>query len=145
MNESETVEKIFSYKTIAVVGLSPKPQRPSYGVAKYLQSQGYRIIPVNPTVKEVLGEKSYPTLADIPEKVDIVDVFRRPEHVPPIADEAINIGAKALWLQDGVIAPDAAKKAEQAGLLVIMDDCMLRRHQALSDPDYNPHCEINFD
>ncbi len=142
MNEKETIQNIFAMKTIAVVGLSPKEIRPSYGVARYLQSVGYKIIPVNPGHHEILGEKSYPTLTDIPIKVDVVDVFRRPEHVLPITDAAIEIGAKAIWFQDGVINAGAAKKAEEAGLLVVMNDCMLRQHQAMGDPNYAPHCEI---
>ena len=142
MNEKETIHKILAMKTIAVVGLSPKEMRPSYGVAKYLQSVGYKIIPVNPGHPEILGEKSYPTLRDIPVKIDVVDVFRRPEHVLPIAEVAIEIGAKAIWFQDGVVNEAAAKLAEEAGLLVIMDDCMLRQRQAMVDPNYAPHCEI---
>jgi len=142
MNEKETIQKIFAMKTIAVVGLSPKEIRPSYGVARYLQSAGYKIIPVNPGHPEILGEKSYPTLKDIPIEVDIVDVFRKPEHVMPITEAAIEIGAKAIWFQDGVINAEAAKKAEDAGLQVVMDDCMLRQHQAIGDPTYSPHCEI---
>ena len=142
MNENETVQKIFEMKTIAVVGLSPNEARPSYGVARYLQSVGYKIIPVNPGHPEILREKSYPTLNDIPIEVDVVDVFRRPEHVIPITEAAIEIGAKAIWFQDGVINEEAAKLAEEAGLLVVMDDCMLRQHQAMDDPNYAPHCEI---
>ncbi len=142
MNEQDTIKQILHFKTIAVVGLSPKPIRPSYRVAEYMQSQGYKIIPVNPGQDEILGEKSYPTLRDIPESVDIVDVFRRPELVEPITDATIEIGAKAIWFQDGVINDVAAKKAEDAGLLVVMDDCILRQHQAQSIPDYAPHCEI---
>ena len=129
MNEPETIRKIYELKTIAVVGLSPKPERPSHYVAKYLQEQGYRIIPVNPGHDDLLGETSYAVLRDIPEPVDVVDVFRRPEHVDSIADAAIEIGAKALWLQDGVVNETAAMRAEGAGLLVIMNDCMLRRHR----------------
>lgn len=144
MNEEKTIQKIFNMKTIAVVGLSPKEVRPSYGVAKYLQNAGYKIVPVNPGHPVILGEKSYPTLRDIPFKVDVVDVFRRPEHVVPIADAAVEIGAKAIWFQDGVINEKAAKLAKDAGLLVVMDDCMLRQHQAMSDPNYAPHCEIKF-
>ncbi|MBC8216693.1 MAG: CoA-binding protein [Candidatus Marinimicrobia bacterium] len=142
MNEQDTIKQILHFKTIAVVGLSPKPIRPSYRVAEYMQSQGYKIIPVNPGQDEILGEKSYPTLRDIPESVDIVDVFRRPELVEPITDTAIEIGAKAIWFQDGVINDIAAKKAEDAGLLVVMDDCILRQHQAQNIRDYAPHCEI---
>ena len=142
MNEKETIQKILALKTIAVVGLSPNKARPSFGVAKYLQSVGYKIIPVNPGHPEILGEKSYPTLRDIPFKVDVVDVFRRPEHVLPIAEAAIEIGAKAIWFQDGVINNEAAKLAEDVGLLVVMDDCILRQRQAMDDPNYAPHCEI---
>lgn len=142
MNAKETIQKILAMKTIAVVGLSPKEIRPSYGVAKYLQSVGYKIIPVNPGHPQILGEKSYPTLRDIPVKIDVVDVFRRPEHVLPIAEAAIEIGAKAIWFQDGVVNEAAAKLAEEAGLLVVMDDCMLRQRQAIDDPKYAAHCEI---
>jgi len=142
MNEKETIQKILAMKTIAIVGLSPKEIRPSYGVARYLQSVGYTIIPVNPAHPEILGEKSYPTLRDIPVKVDIVDVFRKPEHVMPITEAAIKIGAKAIWFQDGVINEEAAKLAKDAGLLVVMDDCMLRQHKAVGNSDYAPHCEI---
>ena len=131
MNEQETIRKIYEMKTIAVVGLSPKSERPSHYVAKYLQEQGYRIIPVNPGHDELLGETSYATLQDIPESVDVVDVFRRPEHVDPIIDAAIEIGARALWLQDGVVNEGAAEWAEEAGLLVVMNDCMLRQHRQL--------------
>ena len=144
MNEEITIQKIFDMKTIAVVGLSPNEIRPSFGVAKYLQNVGYKIVPVNPGHPEILGEKSYPTLRDIPFKVDVVDVFRKPEHVTPIVEAAIEIGAKAIWFQDGVVNEEAAKLAEDAGLLVVMDDCMLREHQAMSDPNYAPHCEIKF-
>ncbi len=116
-------------RTVAVVGLSPDPSRPSHVVASYLKRQGYRIIPVNPTVSEVLGERSYPDLRSVPEPVDVVDVFRRPEHVPAIVEEAIAIGAKAVWLQEGVVHEEAAQRARQAGLRVVMDRCMLKEHQ----------------
>ena len=142
MNEKETIKNIFAMKTIAVVGLSPKEIRPSFGVAKYLQSKGYKIIPVNPGHPEILGEKSYPSLHDIPFKVDVVDVFRRSELVMPVAEAAIEIGAKAIWFQDFVINEKAAQKAEEAGLLVVMNDCMSRQRQAMDDPNYAPHCEI---
>jgi uncharacterized protein len=115
-------------KTIAVVGLSSKPERSSYGVAGYLQKHGYRVIPVNPRETEVLGEKSYASLNDIPEHVDIVDVFRRSEFVPEIADQAIKIGARALWLQMGVINEEAAEKARAAGLTVVMNQCIAVDH-----------------
>ena len=121
-------------KTIAVVGLSPKPERASFGVASYLQQHGYRIIPVNPTVDQVLGEKSYPDLTSVPERIDVVDIFRRSEDVPPVVDEAIRVGAKVIWMQEGVINEAAATKARQAGLEVIMDRCMLKEHQRLSNP-----------
>lgn len=121
MNAKETIQKILAMKTIAVVGLSPKEIRPSYGVAKYLQSIGYKIIPVNPGHPEILGEKSYPTLRDIPVKIDVVDVFRRPEHVLPIAEAAIEIGAKAIWFQDGVVNEAAAKLAEEAAAFTCCD------------------------
>lgn len=120
-----------SARTIAVVGLSPDPHRPSHGVARYLQRAGYRIIPVNPKVEEVLGEAAYANLTDVPHAVDVVDVFRRSEFVAPIVDEAIAIKAHAIWLQDGVVDVAAAARARAAGLDVVMDDCMMRRHAAL--------------
>jgi predicted CoA-binding protein len=113
------------------VGLSPKPFRASYGVAEYLQSVGYRIIPVNPNVSQVLGEKAYASLEEIPEKVDLVDVFRRSEAVPEIVDAAIRIGARAVWMQEGVAHEEAAAKARRAGLLVVMDTCILKDHHRL--------------
>ena len=115
-------------RTIAVVGLSSKRHRASYGVAEYLQSAGYRIIPVNPNEQEVLGEKSYPRLEDVPEKVDIVDIFRRSEMVSEVVESAIRIGAKAVWMQEGVIHSGAAERARQAGLIVVMDACMLKEY-----------------
>ncbi len=115
-------------RTIAVVGLSNRKFRPSYGVADYLKSVGYRIIPVNPLEKEVLGEKSYARLEDTPEKVDIVDVFRRSEFVPDIVDAAIRIHARAIWMQEGVIHHDAAERARRAGLFVQMNSCILKEH-----------------
>jgi predicted CoA-binding protein len=111
-------------KTVAVVGLSDKPDRDSYKVAKYLQEHGFRIIPVNPTVDHVLGEKSYASVTDIPMQVDVVDVFRKPEAVMPVVQEAIDAGASTLWLQLGVVNEEAAEKAEAAGLRVVMDRCM---------------------
>jgi uncharacterized protein len=118
-------------KTIAVVGLSSKKFRPSYGVAEYMQAQGYRIIPVNPNESEVLSEKSYPSIEDVPEHIDIVDIFRRSEFVGPIVDSAIRIGALAVWMQEGVEHHDAAKKAREAGLAVVMDRCILKEHMRL--------------
>lgn len=129
MNDISTIKKIFELKTIAVVGMSPKPERPSHYVALYLKDNGYEIVPVNPGHDEIAGLKSYPSLIDIPVKVDVVDVFRRSEFVDPIAKDAIKIGAKALWLQDNVINLDAEKLARNAGLMVVMNDCMLRQHR----------------
>jgi hypothetical protein len=127
-----TEEEILnSSRVIAVVGLSPKPERPSYGVASYAKKQGYRIIPVNPGAKEILGEACYPNLSSIPEQVDVVDIFRRSEEVPAIVEEAIKIGAKAVWMQEGVINEKAAARAREAGLLVVMDKCMLKEHWKL--------------
>ena len=120
-------------RVIAVVGLSPKEDRASYRVASYLKGQGYRIIPVNPAVTEVLGEKAYPSLEDIPAHIplDVVDVFRRPEDVPPIAEQAVVRGARTLWLQEGIVHEESARKAEAAGLRVIQDRCMLKEHKRL--------------
>jgi hypothetical protein len=115
-------------KTIAVVGLSGRPERPSFGVSEYMQSAGYRIIPVNPGETEVLGEKCYPRLEDIPEEVDIVNIFRRSEFVPEIVESAIRIGARAVWMQEGVMHPAAAERARQAGLFVVMNSCILKEH-----------------
>jgi predicted CoA-binding protein len=124
--EEETMdlveEQLRNSRTIAVVGLSDNPERASYGVARYLQEQGYRIIPVNPMVSEVLGEKSYPNLKSVPEPIDMVDIFRRSELVPPVVDEAIEVGARYIWMQDGVIHREAAARAEAAGIPVVMDD-----------------------
>jgi predicted CoA-binding protein len=127
--EVDVADRILaSARTIAVVGLSANPRRPSHGVARYLQRAGYRIIPVNPNLDEVLGERAYPDLREIPQPVDVVDVFRRSEFVGPIVDDAIAIKAGAVWLQDGVIDEAAAARARDAGLDVVMDDCMMRRH-----------------
>jgi predicted CoA-binding protein len=117
--------------TIAVVGLSSSRFRASYGVSQYMQSAGYRIIPVNPNEQEVLGEKAYARLEDVPEKIDVVDVFRRSEFVPEIVDAAIRVGAHAIWMQDGVVDEAAAQRARDAGLFVVMDDCILREHRRL--------------
>lgn len=115
-------------RTIAIVGLSNRKFRPSYGVAEYLKSAGYRIVPVNPSESEVLGEKSYARLEDIPERVDIVDIFRRSEFVPEIVESAIRIGARAVWMQEGVMHAEAAERARRAGLLVVMNTCILKEH-----------------
>jgi predicted CoA-binding protein len=118
-------------KTIAVVGLSDKPDRPSHSIPAYLQEQGYRIIPVNPKLSEVLGERAYTSLRDVPLPVDVVDIFRRAEDEPPIVEEAIAIGAKVVWMQLGIINEEAASRAETAGLTVVMDTCMGDTHQLL--------------
>lgn len=118
-------------KTIAVVGLSPDPTRPSHQVARYLQQQGYRIIPVNPAIAEVLGERCYPDIADVPEPIDLVDIFRRSELVLPVVEAAVAIGVKGIWMQDGVRNEAAAQLAGQAGIPVVMDDCTARQHRRL--------------
>jgi uncharacterized protein len=117
-------------RTIAVVGLSGSPLRPSHGVSAYMQAQGYRIIPVNPTIEEALGEKSYPSLRDVPETIDIVNIFRRPEFVAEIVDLAIELHVPAVWMQEEVIHEKAAEKARNAGLFVVMDRCILQEHRA---------------
>lgn len=127
-NSDEIRRLLENAKTIAVVGLSSSRMRPSHGVAEYLQRAGYKIIPVNPNEKEVLGERAVARLEDIREKVDIVDVFRRSEFVPEVAESAIAMGAKALWLQEGVINEEAAKRARAAGLFVAMDLCIFKEH-----------------
>jgi hypothetical protein len=118
-------------RTIAVVGLSAKRYRPSYGVAEYMQRAGYRIIPVNPHETEVLGEKCYPDVESVPEPIDIVDIFRRSEFVPEIVEAAIRKGAKVVWMQEGVIHEEAARRAREAGLEVVMDRCILKDHRRL--------------
>ncbi|MGA1995396.1 MAG: CoA-binding protein [Bryobacteraceae bacterium] len=129
---SGLADNLRAAKTIAVVGLSGRRYRPSHGVAEYLQRAGYRVIPVNPRETEVLGEKAYPDLASVPLPVDIVDIFRRSEHVPEIVEEAIRIGAKMVWMQEGVIHEDAAQSALAAGLEVAMDRCILKEHRRLA-------------
>ena len=126
-----TAELLQNAKTIAVVGLSSNRLRASYSVSEYMQSAGYKIIPVNPQETEVLGEKCYATLDDVPGPVDIVDIFRRPEFVPEIVEAAIRKGAHVIWMQEGVIHEDAAARARQAGLTVIMDHCILKEHGKL--------------
>jgi predicted CoA-binding protein len=127
-----TISEILqSSRTIAVVGLSSRRMRPSYGVSEYMQSAGYRIIPINPQETEVLGEKAYARLEDVPEPIDIVDVFRRSEFVPEIVESAIRAGAKAVWLQEGVVHAEAAQRARDAGLFVVEDRCILKEHRRL--------------
>lgn len=122
-------ELLRSSRVIAVVGLSSKKFRASYGVAEYMQREGYRIIPINPNETKVLGERAYARLEDVPEHIDIVDIFRRSEFVGPLVDSAIRIGAAAVWMQEGVEDQDAARKATEAGLMVVMDRCILKEHQ----------------
>lgn len=122
-------ELLRTARTIAVVGLSSKKARPSHGVTDYMQHAGYRIIPVNPNEAEVLGEKAYPDLDSVPEKIDIVDIFRRSEFVSDIVDAAIRIGARAVWMQEGVVDVEAAARARKAGLIVVMDRCILKEHR----------------
>jgi uncharacterized protein len=122
-------EVLAKAKTIAVVGLSSSPLRPSYGVAAYLQNTGYRIIPVNPQINGALGEKAVPSLADVPERIDIVDIFRRPEFVPEIVDQAIALNVLCIWMQEDVVHEEAADKARKAGIMVVMDSCILKEHR----------------
>ena len=117
-------------KTIAVVGLSNKPLRPSHGVSLYMQQQGYRIIPVNPNIQRVLGEKAYPSLKDVPENIDVVNIFRRPEFVTEVVEQAIALKIPAVWMQEEIIHEPAAEKARQAGIFVVMDRCILKEHRA---------------
>jgi uncharacterized protein len=133
LNSQETIQRILDEcKTIAVVGLSSDPSRPSHGVSSYMRRQGYRVIPVNPNETEVFGEKAYPELAAVPEEIDLVDVFRRSDEAGKAVDEAIAAGAKAVWLQEGVIDRNAAQRALAAGLLVVMDRCWLKEHIRIS-------------
>jgi uncharacterized protein len=133
-SDDELKQLMASASTIAVVGASSNPERASNGIMQKLQRVGYRVIPVNPRETEVLGERSYPSLSDIPEPVDIVNVFRRPEYTPPIADEAVKIGAKALWLQSGISNDEAAARASAGGLMVVMDTCLGTMHAVLQVP-----------
>jgi len=121
-------EVLESARTIAVVGLTDAPMRPSYGVSHYMQSKGYRIIPVNPNIKKWMGEKAYASLLDVPEKIDIVNVFRRTDAVPEVVEQAIQIKAPVIWMQEGVVHHKAAEKARQAGIFVVMDRCILKEH-----------------
>ena len=127
-DERKIEATLLSARTVAIVGLSPDPLRASYFIGYYLKRHGYKIVPVNPKEREILGEKSYPSLKDIPFPVDVVDVFRRPDAVPAIARDAVAIGAKALWMQFNVISPEAAKIAEDGGVTVVMDRCMKVEH-----------------
>ena len=131
MDDETLRQALLGARNIAVVGLSDNPSRPSYGVARYLQSQGYRIIPVNPNITEVLGEQAYPDLISIPDVVDMVDIFRRSDQVVPHVDEAITKGVLTIWMQIGVVDQESARRATEAGITVIMDRCALVEHQRL--------------
>lgn len=133
-SDKEMKEILLSTKVIASVGLSGNQQKESYGIAAYLQEQGYQIIPVNPTATEILGEKAYPDLESVPVKIDVVQVFRKPEDVPPVVDDAIKVGAKVIWMQEGIVNEEAAQKARDAGLQVVMDACMRVTHRRLIGP-----------
>jgi predicted CoA-binding protein len=129
INSKETIQKILDEcRTIAVVGLSSSPARPSYGVASYMRRNGYKVIPVNPNESAVFGDKAFASLADVPQKIDLVDIFRRSSEAGSAVDESITIGAKAVWLQEGVIDYAAARRAVEAGLLVVIDRCWLKEH-----------------
>jgi uncharacterized protein len=130
-SDDELKEILLSARTIASVGLSSNQEKESYGVASYLKEQGYRVIPVNPTATEILGEKAYPDLQSVPEGIDVVQVFRKPEDVPPVVDDAIKAGAKVIWMQEGIVNEAAAQKAREAGLQVVMDACMRASHKKL--------------
>ena len=131
MNENEQITELLkSAKNIAVVGLSSSPMRPSYGVSAYMQTQGYKIIPINPQINGALGEKAYPSLSESPEKIDIVNIFRRPEFVAAVVDQAIQLKPSAIWMQEGVRNDAAAEKARKAGIFVIQDRCILKEHRA---------------
>lgn len=128
--EAERITELLkTAKTIAVVGLTDSPLRPSYGVSHYMQSRGYHIIPVNPNITDWMGEEAYASLLEVPEKIDIVNVFRRSEAVPEVVEQAIQIKAPAIWMQEGVIHEEAAEKARQAGIFVVMDRCILKEHR----------------
>ena len=131
MDDDEITELLKSAKTIAVVGLSDKPWRPSFGVSQYMRSQGYRVIPVNPNITETLGETAYGCLEDVPEKIDIINIFRRPDCCREAVDAAIHLGVRCVWMQEGVIDHEAARRAEQAGLGVVMNHCILKYHRRL--------------
>lgn len=130
-SDDEIKQILSTAKVIAVVGLSTKPDQESYKVADYLKKQGYQIIPVNPNITETLGEKSYPDLQSIPEKIDVVDIFRKAEAIPAIVDAAIQIGAKVIWMQEGIVNNTAAAKAHNAGLKVVMNKCMMKQHKSI--------------
>jgi predicted CoA-binding protein len=133
-SDTELKQLLTEATVVAMVGASPNADKASHGIMRKLQSVGYRVIPVNPRETEILGERSYPSLIDVPERIDIVDVFRRAEDTPAIADEAVTIGAKALWLQTGIVSEDAAARAKAGGLIVVMDACIGATHSLLRVP-----------
>jgi predicted CoA-binding protein len=134
-SDQELKQLLNAATTIAIVGASSNPDKASYGIMQKLQKSGYRVIPVNPRETDILGERSYPSLLDVPERIDIVDVFRRAEDTPGIADDAVTIGAKALWLQTGIVSEDAAERATKGGLRVVMDLCIGATHSLLRIPE----------
>jgi predicted CoA-binding protein len=138
--DQELKQLLIDASTIAMVGASSHPDKTSHGIMQKLQKAGYHVIPVNPRETEVLGEKSYPSLRDVPERIDIVDVFRQPEDTPGIADEAVAVGAKALWLQTGIVNEDAAARATAGGLAVVMDACIGATHSLLRVPNKTLAC-----
>jgi predicted CoA-binding protein len=142
-SDEELRHLLTSARVIAMVGASSNPDKASHGIMRKLQASGYRVIPVNPRETEVLGERAYPSLIDVPERIDIVDVFRRPEDTPSIADDAVTIGAKALWLQTGIVNEDAAARAKAGGLMVIMDQCIGATHSLLLGGRRTPASSVN--
>jgi predicted CoA-binding protein len=138
INDDRELKRILTtIKTVASVGVSSSKEKPSYGIFEYLGAHGYEMIPVNPSTPEIQGRKTFPDLASIPEKIDAVQIFRKPEDVPPVVDQAIQIGAKVVWMQEGVINEEAARQAEAAGLLVVMNRCMRETHRRLLGPQYH--------
>lgn len=140
-NQEENILK--TSRTVAMVGLSPDKERPSFRVASYLKGQGYKVIPVNPRFAQILGETSYPDLTSIPEKVDVVDVFRRADEIPDIVEQAIRIGAKVVWMQEGIVNELAAARARGAGLMVVMDRCMRKEHLKMREKEGKLNEEAN--
>jgi hypothetical protein len=136
-DDRELKRILTTVRTVASVGVSSSAEKPSYGIFKYLREHGYEMIPVNPSALEIQGLKTYPDLASIHEKLDVVQVFRKPEDVPPVVDLAIQVGAKVVWMQEGVINEEAARKAEAAGLLVVMNRCMRETHRRLLGEQYH--------
>ncbi len=130
-DDAELRDILKSVHTVACVGVSSNPEKPSYGIFQYLTEAGYQIVPVNPTAPDIMGRPSYPDVSSIPQKIDVVQVFRKPEDVPPVVEQAIQAGAKVVWMQEGIVNEQAAKQAEAAGLKVVMDRCMMKTHQRL--------------